>query len=146
MRTLLAGLVAAGLVVVALAADDEAVKKEKQSLQGKWTIVAVDHDGKAVDMWKDGVRVFEGDSYTLTTKGGESFKGTFALDPAKVPKAIDFMPAGGQYKGKTLRGIYEIDGDMLKVCFDLQGKKRPMEFKSAPGSQTFVNVHKRVKK
>ena len=145
MRTLLAGLVAAGLVVVALAADDEAVKKEKQSLQGKWTIVAVDHDGKAVDMWKDGVRVFEGDSYTLTTKGGESFKGTFALDPAKVPKAIDFMPGGGQYKGKTLRGIYEIDGDMLKICFAEPDKERPTEFSSKANSGWTLAVQKKQK-
>jgi hypothetical protein len=43
-------------------------------------------------------------------------------------------------------GIYEIDGDTLKVCFDPQGKVRPTEFKSAPGSENFVNVHKRVKK
>jgi hypothetical protein len=43
-------------------------------------------------------------------------------------------------------GIYEFDGDKLKVCFDATGKKRPTEFKSPPGSETFVNVHKRVKK
>jgi hypothetical protein len=29
---------------------------------------------------------------------------------------------------------------------DPQGKKRPAEFKSAAGSQNFLNVHKRVKK
>ena len=43
-------------------------------------------------------------------------------------------------------GIYEIDGDTLKAYFDPQGKKRPTEFKSAPGSANVVNVHKRVKK
>jgi hypothetical protein len=43
-------------------------------------------------------------------------------------------------------GIYAISGDTLKVCFDPERKKRPSEFKSAPGSQTFVAVHKRVKK
>jgi hypothetical protein len=43
-------------------------------------------------------------------------------------------------------GIYEIDHDTLSVCFDEEGKKRPTEFKSAAGSATFVNVHKRAKK
>jgi uncharacterized protein (TIGR03067 family) len=146
MRALLAVLVATGLAVAALAgADDDAVKKEKQSLQGKWTIVSVDRDGKAVDMWKDGVRLIEGDNYTLTTKGGDSFKGTFALDPAKVPKAIDFSPAGGQYKGKTLRGIYEIDGDMLKICFAEPDKERPTEFSSKAGSGWTLATHKKQK-
>ena len=43
-------------------------------------------------------------------------------------------------------GIYEIDRDTLKACFDAQGKKRPTEFQSAPGSANFVNIHKRMKK
>jgi hypothetical protein len=30
--------------------------------------------------------------------------------------------------------------------FDPEGKKRPTEFKSAPGSANFVNIHKRVTK
>jgi hypothetical protein len=31
------------------------------------------------------------------------------------------------------------------LCFDPEGKTRPTEFKSPPGSKNFVNVHKRVK-
>jgi uncharacterized protein (TIGR03067 family) len=145
MRVLLAGLIATGLAVAAFAADDDAVKKEKEALKGKWTIVSVERDGKAVDMWKDGVRLVEGDNYTLTTKDGDSFKGTFTVDPAKVPKAIDFSPTGGQYKGKTLRGIYEIDGDMLKICFAEPDKDRPTEFTSKSGSGWTFAIHKKQK-
>ena len=53
--------------------------------------------------------------------------------------------AEGLNKGAVTLGIYEIDGDTLKVCFDPEGKKRPTEFKTASGSQTLV-VHKRLKK
>jgi hypothetical protein len=52
----------------------------------------------------------------------------------------------GPSKGAVMLGIYEFEGDTLKVCFDPTGKKRPTEFKSEPGSGNFVNVHKRVKK
>jgi hypothetical protein len=52
----------------------------------------------------------------------------------------------GPDKGKVMLGIYEIDGDKMKACFDPTGKQRPTEFKSEAGSQNFVNVHKRVKK
>ena len=72
--------------------------------------------------------------------------GTQKLDPSKSPKTIDVMMTEGLKKGAVMLGIYEIDGDTLRVCFDEEGKKRPTEFKSPAGSQTFVNVHKRAKK
>jgi uncharacterized protein (TIGR03067 family) len=72
--------------------------------------------------------------------------GTQKLDPSKSPKAIDVKVTEGPAKGALMLGIYEINGDTLKVCFDAEGKKRPTHFKSAPGSATFVNVHKRLKK
>ena len=72
--------------------------------------------------------------------------GTQKLDPSKSPKAIDVTMTEGPNKGAVMLGIYEFDGDTLKVCFDPQGKKRPTEFKSPPDSANFVNVHKRVKK
>ena len=68
------------------------------------------------------------------------------LDPSKSPKAIDVTITEGPSKGAVMLGIYEFDGDTLKVCFDPEGKKRPTEFKSPAGSQTFYNVHKRAKK
>jgi len=72
--------------------------------------------------------------------------GTQKLDPSKSPKTIDMTLTEGPNKGAVMLGIYEIDGDTLKACFDPQGKKRPTEFKSAPGSAHFLNIHKRIKK
>jgi uncharacterized protein (TIGR03067 family) len=89
---------------------------------------------------------FAGDKFTVK-KGDEVIQvGTEKLDPSKSPKTVDVTVAEGLNKGAVMLGIYEISGDTLKVCFDPEGKKRPTEFKSASGSQTFVNVHKRVKK
>lgn len=72
--------------------------------------------------------------------------GTQKLDPSKSPKTIDMTLTEGPNKGAVMLGIYEIDGDTLKACFDPQGKKRPTEFKSAPGSAHFLNIHKRIRK
>ena len=41
---------------------DDNLKKEKDSLQGKWLILSVERDGKPVEMWTDGTRVMEGDN------------------------------------------------------------------------------------
>ena len=88
---------------------------------------------------------FEGDKYTVK-KGDDMIQTcTMKLDLSKTPKTLDATVIEGFNKGLVIRGIYEIRGDTLKVCFDPEGKNRPTEFKGATGSQTLV-VHKRVKK
>ena len=130
-------------------ADDKAdVEKELKKFQGTWTFESVEVGGKEVPVAEvKGITVtFAGAKYTVK-KGDEVIQAaTLKLDPSKSPKALDVTVAEGPNKGAVMLGIYEIRGDTLKVCFDPEGKKRPAEFKSAPGSQTFVAVHKRVKK
>ena len=128
------------------AGDKAEVEKELKKFQGTWTFVSVEAGGKELPASEVAglVLTFEGAMHTVK-KGNEVIQvGTQKLDPSKSPKAIDVTLTEGPKKGAVLLGIYEIDGDTLKVCFD--GKKRPTEFKSPPGSETFVNVHKRVKK
>jgi uncharacterized protein (TIGR03067 family) len=130
-------------------ADDKAeIEKETKKFQGTWTIESSETGGKEIpaDELKGFILTFEGDKHTLK-KGDELIQvGIQKIDPSKSPKTIDVTMTEGPNKGMVMLGIYEIDGDTLKVCFDPQGKKRPTEFKSPPGSENFVNVHKRVKK
>jgi uncharacterized protein (TIGR03067 family) len=129
--------------------DDKAdVEKELKKFQGAWTFESVETGGKEEPAAEfNGMTVtFEGGKYTVK-KGDEVIQvGTQKLDPSKSPKTIDVTVVEGLNKGAVMLGIYEIRGDRLKVCFDPEGKKRPTEFKSAAGAQTFVAVHKRVKK
>jgi len=153
MRSALVTLFCAlGLVVsggTGTRADGKAeVEKELKKFHGVWTFESVEAGGKKAPA--DGLRgltvTFAGDKYTVK-KGDEVIQvGTQKLDSSKSPKTIDVTMTEGVNKGAVMLGIYEIDGDTLKVCFDPQGKKRSTEFKSTPGSGDFVNVHKRVKK
>ena len=130
-------------------ADDKAeLEKEASKFQGTWTFESSVTGGEELpaDHLKMFVVTFEGEKHTVK-KGDEVIQvGTQKLGPSKSPKTIDVTMTEGLNKGTVMLGIYEIDGDTLKVCFDPQGKKRPTEFKSAPGSENFVNIHKRVKK
>ncbi|HZU36492.1 MAG TPA: TIGR03067 domain-containing protein [Gemmataceae bacterium] len=153
MRSVLVTLFCAlGLVVATgtgVRADDKAdVAKELKKFQGVWTFESVEAGGKKApaDQFKGVTVTFAGNKHTVK-KGDQVLQvGIQKLDPSKSPKAIDVRIIEGPNKGAVMLGIYEINGDTLKVCFDESGKKRPTEFKSAPGSETFVNVHKRVKK
>src|SRR5208283_26079 len=130
------------LVVSGVLAQD---KKETEKLDGKWLVISVERDGKPDDSLKGAVRTNAGDSYTLTPKDGKGIPGTFKVDPTKKPKTMDMMPGEGRYKGKTLLGIYELEGDTLKICFAEPGKDRPSDFASKPGSGVVLAIHKREK-
>jgi uncharacterized protein (TIGR03067 family) len=141
-----------GLVVlggsVTRADDKTDAEKEFKKFHGVWTFESVEAGGKKApaDAFKGTTVTFAGDTYTVK-KGDEVIQvGTQKLDPSRSPKTIDVTVTEGLNKGAVMLGIYEIDEDTLKVCFDEGGKKRPTEFKSPAGSETFVNVHKRLKK
>jgi uncharacterized protein (TIGR03067 family) len=130
-----------------VAADDP--KKEAEKLQGTWKLVSLVVDGKEAtkgDIKKEQEMMVEGDKFTSTVDDKHSFKGTFKLDPTKKPKAVDAAVSEGQYKGKTLLGIYEIEGKTLRACYAPPGKERPTEFASKEGSGNHLYVYKREKK
>lgn len=132
-----------------LLADDPAdLEKELRKFQGAWTIESSVTGGMEIPRadLKGFLVIYEGEKHTVKNGDQVIQVGTQKIDPSKSPKTIDVTMLSGPNKGAVMLGIYEFDGDTLKVCFDSQGKKRPTEFKSMAGSQNFVNVHKRVKK
>lgn len=121
---------------VAAADDDE-------RLDGKWVVESMTKDGKAVDTWVGAAREHTGPKYTMSQDGGKSVSGTMKVDTVK--KAIDMMPNEGQYKGKTLKGVYNLsaDNNTLAVCFAEPDKDRPTDIKGGEGLT--VVVYKRKK-
>jgi uncharacterized protein (TIGR03067 family) len=88
--------------------------------------------------------VIKDDKYTVTV--GEAVdKGTAKLNPKAKPKELDITGTDGPNKGKTILAIYELDGDTLRICYDLTGKNRPTEFKTKEGTQLFLVTYKREK-
>jgi uncharacterized protein (TIGR03067 family) len=139
---------AASASALTLADEKADLENEVKKFQGTWTFESSASGGTELPIGelRGMLLTFEGDKHTVK-KGDEVIQvGIQKLDPSKSPKTIDVTMTEGPSKGMVMLGIYEIDQDTLKVCFDPQGKKRPTEFKSAPGSENFVNIHKRVKK
>jgi uncharacterized protein (TIGR03067 family) len=114
-----------------------------EKIEGKWVIVSTIRDGKEDESMKDAIREHKGSKYLMSTKNGKSFEGAMKVD-AKA-KTIDITPSGGTYKDKTLLGIYEVEGETLKIAFAEPGKERPKEFASKPGSGVVLAVHKKAK-
>ena len=126
----------------ALVGKDEAPKDE-QKILGTWALVSGEEGGQKAppERLKDATVTFA-EGGKLTVKMGERDQEfTFKLDPAKKPK--EFSATNDQ--GRTLLGIYKLEGDTLTVCFDRSGE-RPAEFASKEGTTVVLDVLKREKK
>jgi len=139
-----------GVVLMLAAVDaDEEVKKEVARFEGTWKWIAIEMEKMKIpeEALKDPRMKIVGDKFTVTgEKADATFGGTFKVDPSKKPKTIDVTFTDATQKGKTMVGIYELEGDTYKVCIDPEGKNRPTEFKSQPKSGHVLELLKREKK
>ncbi|HLJ96820.1 MAG TPA: TIGR03067 domain-containing protein [Gemmataceae bacterium] len=132
---------AAGFLVAADEPKDDAVKRDSKALQGNWTVVSIEVNGTTVPKDKIGGRdaTFKGDQYSI-----HSFRLTVKIDPIKQPKTIDMDGKDGNGKPLSMTGIYDLDGDTLKICFAKPGtKERPAQFKTRPRTGESLIVYKR---
>jgi uncharacterized protein (TIGR03067 family) len=146
---LVMALLCAWATLLPAAADDkdDAAKKELEKFQGTWKFISMEQDGKQAPKSEETQTItFQGDKFAVKLGDKVIQAGTQKLDPGKKPKTVDASVTEGEGKGTTMLGIYELEGDTLKACFDPQGKKRPAEFKTTSGSGYFLVVVKRVEK
>jgi uncharacterized protein (TIGR03067 family) len=124
-------------------AKDDAVKRFKDALQGKWQMTSRIQDGvpSEADLVKNRTVTFEGDKYIV--RDGDNVIGelTYKVDPAKKPAWFEVTPDGGE----TVKGIIKLEGDKLTFCVGGDGT-RPSEFKSEKGDGRLLGEFKKVKK
>lgn len=127
--------------------NDEPVKKDLDRLEGVWETVRLTYNGK--DHARDGKfrMIFKGDQVTIA--GSEAIEKEYArlklkLDPTTTPRCIDITVTGGVQLNAVIEGIYEIQGDELRLCARVFGNERPAEFASPGGSSIALLVMKRV--
>ena len=68
----------------------------------------------------------------------------FTSDSSQSPKTIDYLNTAGANKGKAQYGIYEFEGDLLKICVSAPDSARPTRFLSTPGDGGMMTVWKRA--
>jgi uncharacterized protein (TIGR03067 family) len=120
--------------------------KDSDAIQGTWLASTAELGGKPFpeEVRKSIKLTLKDGKYTVTV-GKDPDHGTVKLDPSAKPTAMDITGTEGPNKGKTFLAIYELDGATLKICYDLSGKGRPTEFKTAEGTQLFLVTYQREK-
>jgi len=75
--------------------------------------------------------------------GDQPDRGTYTLNATSTPKSMTIRGTEGPNLGKTFPAIYELNGDTLRICYDLSGAKRPTAFQSVTGTQLFLVTYAR---
>ena len=119
---------------------------DAESIDGTWLPSAAELGGeKFPDEVRKTIKLVVADGKYTVTVGKVLDRGTVKLDPSKKPKALDIAGTEGPNKGKTILAIYEKTDDTLRICYDLSGEARPIEFKSTKGTQLFLVTYAREK-
>jgi uncharacterized protein (TIGR03067 family) len=110
---------------------------ELERLQGRWRQIRCEAEGR-VDppdaLGPGAVLTLAGLTFSVARSDGTPvLGGTFALDPARTPKAIDWTDTFGPDAGRTFQAIYTIEADRLTFCAADEGTGRPPAFEPRSG-------------
>ncbi len=136
------------LTTVVLLGGGDPAQTDLDKLQGTWAMVAMETEGHdvAAEDFKNYSAVYEQNRVTLRDGDRVRRRGIITLDPGRKPKAINTWDQDGPYEDQTVPGIYEIEGDTLKLCFARPGQERPKEITTKSGTAFLVCVYKKHKK
>ena len=122
--------------------DKKAEAFDAKKLEGTWTFVSGMKAGqKSGDDVKKNEVVFKGNEMTMTI-GDMKFVLKMTINDKKTPIEVDFEITDGPIgKGDIAKGIIELTGDELKVCYPNMGMgDRPAKF---DGEKNFFFVLKK---
>ena len=142
------------LTLILITAFVAACGRVDRELAGTWRITRSISQGKETQAAADRAsrRNFDdGVAVTLhpTLIAGKPYEVTgrarYSVDRSTNPKTIVIEYFDGPAKGMIYHGIYEISGDVMKICVGLNGGPTPTRFESPVGSDTNVDYYERVR-
>lgn len=127
----------------------EQPKADKEAVQGAWKLTSF--KDSTTTMPADGVKLFKvsitDKKLTMATADWQAIEGDYQLDSGKNPKWIDLTdvvltsrpPAKEKTTRKAQKGIYEIDGDTLRIALrQAEGGERPKDFAGGQGLAVLI--------
>jgi uncharacterized protein (TIGR03067 family) len=136
--------------VALLSGADAAPKPQKAEdrIQGVWELVSSEREGRIEPgSERDPLQLeFTADTFRFRLPAGARHPQPYKLDPGKKPKLIDWLAGGRHGPSKPVPGIYELEGDRLKICWGGEGKARPQEFTTKAGAGEWLWSLRRAKK
>ena len=102
----------------------------RTGLHGAWVPVAANVSGKELLVAELRVKylVFDGHDYSIIDRSNQIVdRGEYLVNENATPQTLDIVGRDGPNAGRSMLAIFELEGDRLTVCYDLQGDSRPAD-------------------
>jgi uncharacterized protein (TIGR03067 family) len=118
---------------------ENARTKELRALAGSWRPVSAENNGNwsSYEDLNGALWTRDAAGRWALWRGNKVIVEWFVqnIDPAQYPRTIDIEVTAGPYAGTVYLGIYELEGEKLRICFAMPDRpERPTDFTAAPGS------------
>jgi len=110
---------------------------DAERILGRWNVVSGILDGQAVPESALGYCIFEGENMVAFNPHGGNVTMVYRLDEDHQPGWFDIT----QPDGRSQLGIYEFNGNTLRICTSKE--ERPATFESKPGFEDSLMVLQR---
>lgn len=121
-----------------LAAEIKA--EDKTALEGMWIIRSASRGGEPFREPVGDKAEFAPNTLTIHSKNDTKTTANIKIDTATSPKQLDIS-----LEDKTVRGIYEVMDNSLRMCLAKVGEPRPTTLASQPDSENVLLTLERVK-
>jgi uncharacterized protein (TIGR03067 family) len=135
------GVAVALFTVSALRAD------EPKDFHGKWEYVEWRHAGEKLseEKHKSLVLVIGPKECRVEAVDKLLSVATYKVGEEKKLRTVELDISHGNFKDKKMLAIFEINGDTMRICYDLEGKAFPTEFSSTKENKWVLVTYKRKK-
>jgi uncharacterized protein (TIGR03067 family) len=125
-----------GAVLALAAGADDPSAADLARMQGDWMVASMKVNGFKQEQQEAEAlfRTVKDATFSVSRYTRVLSRGTFKIDATQSPKTIDSTPVNAP-NATPLLGIYEFDGDKLRICNAPPGKPRPKDFEARLGSQ-----------
>lgn len=133
-------------LVAGLTTMADALTNDVVTVQGNWKPAVAELGGHPLSealLKSISLKLADGKYEVLV--GTEPDRGTYTIDPAATPKRMTIQGTEGPNQGRTFPAIYEINGDTLRICYDLAGAHTPAAFKTVAGTKLYLVTYRRVR-
>ena len=106
----------------------ETFQAEAARLHGKWAVLQHEDSGEKVPQGTVTAIEFAGANLILTRADQAQLVMAFSLNPLTNPRSLEIVTESGDGRTFFMTGIYAMEGDLLRLCWNDSGHGPPVGF------------------